>query len=56
MFSEVRMNFGPAAGKAQLVTRFVPLDRTVPDDPEMGELVRKAQAEMEDLRKGKSLH
>ena len=56
MFSEVRMNFGPAAGKARLVTRFVPLDRTVPDDPEMGELVRKAQAEMDNLRKGKSLH
>ncbi len=53
MFSEVRLNFGADPGKAEFQTRFVPLDRTVPDDPAIGELIRKAGTQLENFRKGK---
>jgi 2',3'-cyclic-nucleotide 2'-phosphodiesterase (5'-nucleotidase family) len=53
MLSEVRLNFDPKLNKIDLQTRFVPLDSTVPDDPAMGELVRKAQKALDDFKKGK---
>ena len=51
MTGEVRL--APTAGSAKLSfhTRFVPLDRTVPDDPAMGEIVRKAQLDLDNFRK-----
>jgi 2',3'-cyclic-nucleotide 2'-phosphodiesterase (5'-nucleotidase family) len=48
--SEVRLNVGKA-GKVDSRNRLVPLDKTVPDDPILGELVRKAQAQLHELRK-----
>jgi 2',3'-cyclic-nucleotide 2'-phosphodiesterase (5'-nucleotidase family) len=48
--NEVRLNVGKA-GKVDTQSRFVPLDKTVPDDPILGELVRKAQAELDKVRK-----
>lgn len=53
MVSEVRLNIDPKTDDIDLQTRFVPLDRTVPDDPAMGELVRKAQAALDEFNKGK---
>jgi len=53
MVSEVRLNFDPKSGAVDLQTRFVPLDGTVPDDRAMAELVRKAQAAVDDFKKVK---
>lgn len=54
MFSEVRLNFGSDPAKMETQTRFVPLDRTVPDDAAMGDLIHRAEAQLEDFRKGKT--
>jgi 2',3'-cyclic-nucleotide 2'-phosphodiesterase (5'-nucleotidase family) len=42
---EVRVALGGQKPESQ--DRFVPLDRTVPDDPALGELVRKARGEVD---------
>lgn len=53
MFIEARLELGATGGiKAQM--RLVPLDRTVPDDPRMAELIRNAQAELDGFRAGRS--
>lgn len=51
MLSEVRLTIRSGTEKAEIESHTVPLDRTVPDDPAMGELVRKAQAELEKVQK-----
>jgi 2',3'-cyclic-nucleotide 2'-phosphodiesterase (5'-nucleotidase family) len=53
MVSEVRLNISPKSDAIDVQARFVQLDRTVPDDPAMAELVRKAQAAIDDLKKAK---
>lgn len=47
MISEVRIALDESASKVEVESRFVPLDRTVPDDPAMGDLVAKAQSEVD---------
>jgi hypothetical protein len=47
MISEVRIGTDPKSPRARIETRFVPLDRSVPDEPALGTLVRKAQAEVD---------
>jgi 2',3'-cyclic-nucleotide 2'-phosphodiesterase (5'-nucleotidase family) len=51
MISEVRMTIKPGNDTADVETRFVPLDATVPDDPAMADLVRKAQAALDQFKK-----
>jgi 2',3'-cyclic-nucleotide 2'-phosphodiesterase (5'-nucleotidase family) len=51
MISEVRITAKPGKEAADVETRFVPLDDTVPDDPAMGDLMRKAQADLDKFRK-----
>jgi 2',3'-cyclic-nucleotide 2'-phosphodiesterase (5'-nucleotidase family) len=51
MISEVRIGADPALSRFKVQTRFVPLDRTLPDDPAMAELQRKALAEVEEFNK-----
>ena len=48
---EVRVQRARGIEKRQVDARFAPLDRTVPDDPALGDLVRKAQAELDEFRK-----
>jgi 2',3'-cyclic-nucleotide 2'-phosphodiesterase (5'-nucleotidase family) len=43
MLSEIRLAIPPGSDKVQAEARFVPLDRTVPDDPAMVDLIRRAQ-------------
>jgi 2',3'-cyclic-nucleotide 2'-phosphodiesterase (5'-nucleotidase family) len=52
ILTEVRAAFELAANRAEVQARFVPLDHTVPDDPGMGELLRKAKMAIEDFKKG----
>jgi 2',3'-cyclic-nucleotide 2'-phosphodiesterase (5'-nucleotidase family) len=49
--SEVRLGPGRDPGKVDIQSRIVPLDKTVPDDPVLGELVRKAQAQLDEFNK-----
>jgi hypothetical protein len=49
--TEVRLAIGAPAGQPRYGARLVGLDRTVPDDPAMGEMLRKAQAEIEAFRR-----
>lgn len=49
--SEVRLGLSKDSGKVDIQSRFVQLDKTVPDDPNLGELVRKAQAQLDDFNK-----
>lgn len=51
MISEVRLALDPAASRFNVQTRFVPLDRTVPDDPVMSELQRKAESEIDEIKR-----
>ncbi len=51
MISEVRLGFDLGSRKVDLQARFVPLDKAVPDDPAMAELIRKAEAEVEAFKK-----
>ena len=51
MTGEIRLAPAAGSGKMNFFTRFVPLDRTVPDDPAMGEIVRKAQLDLDNFRK-----
>lgn len=51
MLSEVRLNIKSGTQRVQIESHLVPLDRTVPDDPGMGELVRKAKAEVDKAQK-----
>jgi hypothetical protein len=51
LLSEVRMVLGPASD-INVESRFVVLDRTVPDDAAMAELIRKAQASVDTLKRG----
>jgi hypothetical protein len=43
MLSEVRLAVTAGSDNVQAEARFVPLDRTVPDDPGMADLIRRAQ-------------
>lgn len=43
MLSEIRLAVPMESDRLQAETRFVPLDRTIPDDPGMGELIKRAQ-------------
>jgi 2',3'-cyclic-nucleotide 2'-phosphodiesterase (5'-nucleotidase family) len=52
--SEVRLKIDSATGRVEATARFAPLERDVPDDPRMGDLVRKAQEEIEKARQGKA--
>lgn len=47
MISEVRIALDEAASQVQVESRFVPLDQTIPDDPGMGDFVRRAQSEVD---------
>jgi len=47
---ELRLDFS-AGPRPKLENRFVGLDRTVPDEPQLGELVRRAQTELDEFRK-----
>jgi len=47
MISEVRLGIDAGASRLKLETRFVPLDASVPDEPTLGELVRKARLELD---------
>jgi 2',3'-cyclic-nucleotide 2'-phosphodiesterase (5'-nucleotidase family) len=49
LLSEIRIGTGTVPDAVAVTTRFVPLDKSLPDDPAMGELIRKAQAELEQL-------
>lgn len=51
MLSEVRMALRGGSGEVQVEARFVPLDATVPDDPAMAELIRRAQQDVDASRR-----
>jgi len=51
MISEVRFTIKSGAEKVEIESHTVGLDRTVPDDPAMGELIRKARAELDKVQK-----
>ncbi len=51
MISEVRLAVETASSNIRVQTRFIPLDRTVPDDSAMAELERRALAEIDDFKK-----
>ncbi len=53
MLSEVRLGLLPDSDKIDIHTRLVPLDRTVPDEPKMGELILKAQSALDQFLKVK---
>jgi 2',3'-cyclic-nucleotide 2'-phosphodiesterase (5'-nucleotidase family) len=53
MISEVRMTMKPGTAGAEIETRFVPLDLTVPSDPEMKALEIKAQKAVEEFKKSR---
>jgi hypothetical protein len=46
MLSEVRLNIKSGANKMDIESHTIPLNETVPDDPLLGELIRKAKAEV----------
>ena len=54
MFSDVRLQVPAGSARIQAEMRFVPLDRTIPDDAAMGEFVRRGQTAVDDVKKGKS--
>lgn len=49
--TEVRLAIGATPPQPRYEARLVALDRTVPDDPPLGELLRQAQVEIETFRK-----
>jgi 2',3'-cyclic-nucleotide 2'-phosphodiesterase (5'-nucleotidase family) len=51
MLSEVRLNVKSGTQRLDIESHLVPLDRTVSDDPAMGELIRRAKAEMDKVQK-----
>jgi len=51
MLTEVRMTVKSGAQNAGIESHTVPLDRTVPDDPVLGELIRRAQTELDKAQK-----
>lgn len=51
MLSEVRLNIKSGAQRVEIESHAVPLNETVPDDPALGELIRKAKAEVEKAQK-----
>ena len=46
MLSEIRLAVSSGTDRLQAETRFVPLDPTIPDDPAMAELIRRARCAM----------
>jgi len=48
---EVRLTLGGSTTPVPAEARAIPLDRTVPDDPVLGQLVRTAQADLETFRR-----
>ncbi len=53
LISEVRVSFQQGSQSLGVHTRFVPLDRSVPDDPEMSALIRKAQADVDEFKRAR---
>ncbi len=53
LISEVRVVLQQQSQSVGVHARFVPLDRSVPDDPEMGALIKKAQADVDDFKRGR---
>ena len=51
MISELLLDVDSPSGEEKIKTRFVALDRNIPDDPAMGEMLGKAEAELEEFRK-----
>jgi 2',3'-cyclic-nucleotide 2'-phosphodiesterase (5'-nucleotidase family) len=51
MISEVRFTIKSGAEKVGIESHTIGLDRTVPDDPVMAELIRRAQAEVDKAQK-----
>lgn len=51
--NEVRVHMKQDSGIAAAFARFVPLDRTIPDDQEMAGLIRRAQEEVDAFRRGR---
>jgi hypothetical protein len=51
LINEVRVELQAGSDSIGVHTRFVSLDRTIPDDPGMAELVRKARAEVDQFLK-----
>ena len=52
MLNEVRLALPVGSDSVQAEARFVPLDRTIPDEPGMAELIRRAQTEADNARRG----
>jgi len=53
MLSEIRLALPSGSETARVETRFVPLDGTVPEDPGMAELIRRAQREVDAAKQGR---
>jgi hypothetical protein len=53
VISEIRVGIASGSDDVKVEARFVALDRTVPDEPAMGELVHKAQAAVEEFRRSR---
>ncbi len=51
MVSEIRMIFDFDNGRADVQSRIVPLDKSIPDDPTMADLVRSVEAEVREAVK-----
>jgi 2',3'-cyclic-nucleotide 2'-phosphodiesterase (5'-nucleotidase family) len=51
MLSEVRLNVRSGAQRVEIESHLVSLDRTVPDDPKMAEMAKKAQSEVDKIQK-----
>jgi 2',3'-cyclic-nucleotide 2'-phosphodiesterase (5'-nucleotidase family) len=51
MISEVRLNVASGSQRLEIESHLVPLDKSVPDDPALAELLRKAQAEVDKIKK-----
>jgi hypothetical protein len=51
MLSEVRLNIKSGTQRVEIESHNVPLNETIPDDPVLGELIRKARAEVAKVQK-----
>ncbi|MBZ5498118.1 MAG: hypothetical protein LAP85_17090 [Acidobacteriia bacterium] len=51
MLSEVRLTIKSGAQRVEIESHTVPLNETVPDDPALGELIRKAKEEVDKAQK-----
>ena len=51
MLSEVRLNIRSGTSKVDIESHLIALDRTVPDDPKMAELIKRAQTAVDKAQK-----